>query len=390
MVMLFCFRFGLFFVISVFSFFFLLAFSANVSASTLFYDGFESGSLNGWNLTVNNLTGTEYWTANMTNPYQGNWHAQARPTEDFPQPASVMERAISTTGYQNITFSYYRRLIGFDVSGDEFQVEWFNGSEWNQVENTPEISINDSTYVFRNFSLSASASNQSNFAIRFECSANAMSEYCRVDDVLITGNVGGTLNSSIQNYYGYIEYMPNYSYYLYINKSSNKISFNGINATNANDYHLISYDFSNNFVRRINYVWFSGWFDSSSLYLNQYVGLGAVHYSNAIEVSPGIFVGSIVFPNLPYFGVNYSVPFNVVFDTNLQKSTVYSTNASFVSVSPIDSVWNTGGHPYGPMLFQTKLVFSGSQPMIEVEEWVKEDLATNGLSPRWVSPLIAI
>ena len=276
------------------------------------------------------------------------------------------------------------------MSGDEFQVEWFNGSEWSQVENTPEIVINDSAYVFKNFSLPASANNKSNFAIRFECSANAMNEYCRVDDVLVTGDTVDTLNSSNQDYYGYIEYMPNYNYYFYINESSNKISFNGINATNENDFHLISYDSSNNFVRRINYVWFNGWFDSSSLYLNQYVGLGAAHYSNAIEVSPGIFVGSIVFPSLPYFGVNYSIPFNVVFDTNLQKSTVYSTNASFVSVSPIDSVWNTGGHAYGQMLFQTKLVFSGNQPMIEVEEWVKEDLVANGLSPRWVSPLIAL
>ncbi len=363
----------------IFSMFFFL--SSIASALTIFSDGFESGNLNSWEIAA--ATGANNWTANQTNPLFGSWHAQSRPRNDTIQPASILQRDINTEGYQSIVFSYYRKLVGFE-SADEFKVKWFDGNSWIILEDSPEISINDANYSLKIFNLPSSANNNSNFKIRFECSANALIEYCRVDDILISGD---TLTSSSQDNYGYIDYMSNYTYYFYINKSSNKISFNGINDTNLNDYHLIPYDSSNNFVRRINYVWFNGWFDNSSLYLNQYVGLGTLHYSNAIEVSSGIFVGSVVFSSLPYFGVNYSIPFNVVFDTNLQKSTVYSTNASFVSVSPIDSVWSTGGHPYGPMLFQTRLLYSGNQPIIEVEEWVKEDLAYNGLSPRWTSQL---
>jgi hypothetical protein len=146
------------------------------------YDDFESGNLNKWTLTsVKNN-----WTASTTDPYAGNYHAQAQP-QNTNEPASVMERAIDTSGYENIVVSYYRKLVGLDIA-DEFKAKWYDGSTWYILEETGDASANDADYVYKNYSLSSSADNNSNFMIKFECTAGAVSEYCRIDNFGVSGD----------------------------------------------------------------------------------------------------------------------------------------------------------------------------------------------------------
>ncbi|MCX8158843.1 MAG: hypothetical protein N3D20_00935, partial [Candidatus Pacearchaeota archaeon] len=150
----------------------------------LLNESFESGSLTEWTLIT--ASGANPWTRATTNPYQGTYYAEAMP-QSTTEPASVMEKTISTSGYENIRFNYYRRLIGLDPA-DEFKAKWYDGSTWYVLEETASNSANDANYVFKNFSLPSSANNNPNFKIRFECTAGAVSEFCRVDNVKIIAN----------------------------------------------------------------------------------------------------------------------------------------------------------------------------------------------------------
>jgi len=140
-------------------------------------DDFEDGSISDWTLSG----AGQMWTASTANPYQGTYHAQAQP-RTTTEPGSVMEKTVSTVGYENIKLSYYRRLVGLDPA-DEFKAKWFDGSSWNVLEQTGSNSADDTSYVYKEFNLPSSAANNPNFKIRFECTAGAVSEYCRVDNV---------------------------------------------------------------------------------------------------------------------------------------------------------------------------------------------------------------
>lgn len=157
------------------------------SVTEIFFDGFESG-LSGWTTTA--VSGANKWTASTLNPCQGSYHARSQPMSTN-EPASMLEMAISTTGYENIKLSYYRKLVGLDI-GDEFKAKWYDGSTWVILEQTGSNSVNDANYVLKEFSLPTSASNNLNFKIKFECTAGAVSEYCQVDNVKITANIQGT------------------------------------------------------------------------------------------------------------------------------------------------------------------------------------------------------
>src|SRR3989344_47159 len=169
----------------LFAVFFLVSLINFVGAAQISYDGFESGEMGGWTLSAN--SGANNWTASTTDPYQGSYHAESKHQDTLPVPASVMERIVSTSGYSNITFSYYRKIIEFD-SADEFSVKGYSGSSWFTLEQNTSGG-NDAIYVFKSFSLPSSADNNANFKIKFECTAGATSEYCRVDNVNISGDV---------------------------------------------------------------------------------------------------------------------------------------------------------------------------------------------------------
>jgi len=352
------------------------------SATTIFSDGFESGNLNGWELS--NAQFANPWNISSINPPFGNWNARAEPLNSSIEPASVMQKNASTAGYQNITLSYSRRLAGLDIS-DEFKVKWFDGNNWVVVEETSNLTVTNTSWIFKSFNLSVLAINNSNFKISFECTANSAGEDCRVDNVLLEGDV---INQASGSYYGYFHYMPSRDYYVLINTSNNLISFSGLNISNQNEFHIGTFDSQGRFSVRKNYVWFNGWFNSTNLYVNQYVDTGVTHAANTFQQSFGVYSAFVIFPNLPYLGINTPIFANVLFDVNTNQATFTPVlYPQIATLSLIDPVWNASGHAFGPMLFQTKLAYNGTGYGVAVEEWVKEDLAYNGLAPRWNVPL---
>lgn len=149
----------------------------------LLIDNFDDGNLNGWTLTK--ASGANNWMVSTTDPFQGTPVAQSQPSSTS-EPASNMEIGVSTSGYTTIVFSYNRKLVGLDAA-DEFKAKWFDGTSWNTVEQTASNSANDASYVTKSFTLPATAGDKPNFKIRFECTAGAVSEFCRVDNVKLAG-----------------------------------------------------------------------------------------------------------------------------------------------------------------------------------------------------------
>lgn len=147
----------------------------------IFEDTFESGTLSGW--TTSAVSGANVWKISSTNPYQGVYYIESKPMSTTT-PASILERQISTVGYSNVKISYARKLVGLD-SADEFQFKWYDGNTWVILEQTGKSSANNAAYILKEFSLPSSASNNPNLRIRFECTAGAVSEFCRVDNVKV-------------------------------------------------------------------------------------------------------------------------------------------------------------------------------------------------------------
>jgi len=360
-------------------FFYLLG---TVSASTIFYDGFESGNLSGWNLDPS--TNGVNWTDSQSDVYAGNWSAQSH---TLSASLSTMTKSINATGYLNITLSYYRKLVGLDAS-DRFRARWFDGSNWVSVEDTSGTAVNNSNYVFMNFSLPANVYNNPQFAIRFDCNAQSSDEYCRVDDVLVTGQPIIPLT----NYIGFFDYMPGQTYSVFIDQNAGHVVFTGSNISNQNVVFIVPilpYYSQNHLSKRINYVWFDGWFDNQSLYLNQYVGINSTVTAPAVQLSnPDLYYSSLIIPGIPYLGLS-NEPVDVTINSVAGMSKLYpiAYPLSLVSYSFIDSIWNTAGHAYGPELFETRLIQAGNSSTISVSQWVKEDLGYNGMNPKWTVPL---
>ncbi|MBI3623065.1 hypothetical protein HY212_03220 [Candidatus Pacearchaeota archaeon] len=183
-------------------FFLGIFFISFVSSSTILFDGFESGGLANWTLW-SNAGANSNWTASSTDPNTGTFHANGNPrtTND---PGIIMNQSINTSGYKNITFSYARKL-NLGTSLKTFRAKWYNGTIWTIVENANNTV--DSVYVNKNFTLSSSADNNSNFKISFDCTEGTTTDYCRVDDVNISGNVIDTTPPQIS-----ITYPLNSSY----------------------------------------------------------------------------------------------------------------------------------------------------------------------------------
>jgi len=146
----------------------------------LFFDGFESGSLstNGWTTSG---TGTA-WYVSTESPYQGTYHAMVKQTGSGMW-SYLTSRTISTAGYdQMVSVRYFRQVIGHD-STDEFRVEWYDGTNWNLIEEKNEFDMPAyaDIWVF----LPSGALNNPNFKIRFADTCNLSSEKVRLDNVEI-------------------------------------------------------------------------------------------------------------------------------------------------------------------------------------------------------------
>lgn len=163
----------------------LISLASFGSAVDIYNDGFEySSSLesNGWILGG---TGNE-WTLG-TNKNSGTKNA-----ETSPDGISTMQKKYNTVGYDNIKVTFFKWTGEdsgtFNDNGeDSLTVTWSNdGNTFNKPGIVSQS--NDSGYIELSFDVSSEGWNNPNFAIKFECKANAINEFCRVDDIKIEGN----------------------------------------------------------------------------------------------------------------------------------------------------------------------------------------------------------
>src|SRR3989339_241801 len=168
--------FGLFILLVIFNF----VYGANSLSSFdgIFTEGFESNnfSINNWTLSATTFN----WTISTTNPYSGNYYALAEPKDGS---GSVLQTDLDTSNYMNINISFYAYTSGLDTN-EYIAADWYNGTSWINLMQVEDIA----SYTFYNYSLPASANNNSNFKIRFRCFAGNTNEICALDNINVTGN----------------------------------------------------------------------------------------------------------------------------------------------------------------------------------------------------------
>lgn len=103
--------------------------------------------------------------------------------------SASLTASLSTAGADSIQLSYSRRTERYDL-GEEFIVEFSNngGASWQEVERIP----NTTSFGDMNFSLGADAEDTA-LLIRFRATASGLYERFDLDNVLVTGDTGGSI-----------------------------------------------------------------------------------------------------------------------------------------------------------------------------------------------------
>jgi len=165
------------------SIFALILFAGLASATAIFSDNFNDGDLIGWSAV--NWTNAETYAAstNLAN--------------------AVLEKTISTSGYNTIVVKYDRQLGNGWEPDNNFKVSWFNGSSYVTLEevvgvtgDTPDMP-NDAAFVSKTYTLPSTANNNAGLKLKFECSTDAAAEFCRLDNIIIEGTAITTTPTNI-------------------------------------------------------------------------------------------------------------------------------------------------------------------------------------------------
>jgi len=160
-----------FLIASIFALVFLIGLT---SAATIFSEDFDSGNLDDWTVTGWTNEGV-YATSSDLN-------------------ATELSRTISTSGFETITISYERELGADWESADFFKVSWStDGSTFNTLEevigSSEDALPDDTDFISKTFTLGSSVNNNADFQLKFECTTNAQTEFCNLDNILVEGNV---------------------------------------------------------------------------------------------------------------------------------------------------------------------------------------------------------
>ncbi len=127
---------------------------ATSAAETVFGEGFESGTLDGW--AVTNDASADSGAASA-----GAYGVRLRGT-------AAIERGISTVGFSDVAIELTTRTKKYD-SGEALTIEWFDGASWQLVR-----SVQDRRWRSHLDLLPASASD--NAQLRLRISTNASSQ----------------------------------------------------------------------------------------------------------------------------------------------------------------------------------------------------------------------
>ncbi len=148
--------------------------ATTIAVVTIFADGFEDCFDN---IDSNWTNGGAFCSVTS---YEGAKSCKMDNTENVESLTSLT----STVGYNSIRVKYVRNLDDMS-SGDQFVSEWYDGSSWNTMEDiTNPAEFAGWTQV--EFSLAATADNNSGFMIRFRVD-NASGNFAYVDVVEILG-----------------------------------------------------------------------------------------------------------------------------------------------------------------------------------------------------------
>ena len=156
--------------------------SALSAPISLFTDGFETGSVNdAWD---NAEAG---WTVvdNPAGAHSGDDRGQvAGPVTD-----SELFKNVDTTGYQDITLTFWYLIDdGLEVA-DTFDIEWSSdaGSTWNTLDTLTDGDDFMTDWDEWTMVLPGGANDNATFAFRFNATLDGGTDIVKIDDVLITG-----------------------------------------------------------------------------------------------------------------------------------------------------------------------------------------------------------
>ena len=138
----------------------------------LFADDFESGSLaaGGW------VTGNQAPQVLTAAAKVGTYGCRIRRLR-------YIEKALDTTGYQNIVVKLWRRTKNYDA-GEELRLRWWDGNSWNTLEDA-----SNPGWATLTFHLPSGAANNPSFKLRFRSAADLGDERGDVDEVVVTGEL---------------------------------------------------------------------------------------------------------------------------------------------------------------------------------------------------------
>src|SRR3989339_749358 len=306
--------FGLFILLVIFNF----VYGANSLSSFdgIFTEGFESNnfSINNWTLSATTFN----WTISTTNPYSGNYYALAEPKDGS---GSVLQTDLDTSNYMNINISFYAYTSGLDTN-EYIAAYWYNGTSWINLMQVEDIA----SYTFYNYSLPASANNNSNFKIRFRCFAGNTNEICALDNINVTGNI--LVNVSINDSNGVSNSR------LYYNNSGN-LTYAGISSQDSGYVNMTLISGTN-----FSGVWqgnITHWFYRPSkynLFIKDIENVN-VSYQNIYD---GIFM-KVNFTGIPVnSNMSYRIDFYILNESSLSDDcSLYYCNSSYNSGNPINN-----------------------------------------------------
>jgi PKD repeat protein len=157
----------------------LLATSNPVTVAPLFYDSFDK-ALSGWT-----LTGAPDRHSGAPTRGSHSLRLLAAATSGIDQG---MEKTISTSGYSNITVSFWMGASGLDLAGEGVGAWWYDGTTWHLLRQTiGGDAENDGDLHHFQYTLPSEANNNSEFKVKFAIWGSADDDEAYLDDVIVNG-----------------------------------------------------------------------------------------------------------------------------------------------------------------------------------------------------------
>jgi len=144
-------------------------------AASLFSDGFETNNFTNWDSAG---SGWDIGTSAHSGTYRA--HADGEITD------SSLTKAQSTTGYEDVTLTYWYNVYSTWESNDHVYVEWYDGDSWSTLfthDDGNEVSV----WTEKIINLPAGADENADFQIRFRATLSSTSDEFYLDDVSLTG-----------------------------------------------------------------------------------------------------------------------------------------------------------------------------------------------------------